>query len=503
MGLDIGGGGARCLLLEVSSGGVHTAFEPWLVPPAESAGDVDLESMWVALTRAARAASAVAAARAEEVAGVAVTSMRLGAVVLDAADEPLYAGWNRDMRAVEIGFDLAQRHGPEWAKRTGRWPAPTGLPARLRWLAREQPGALERARSTLALNDWVALRMCGERATDPSQAGETMLFDLESGAWSWTWIERLGLPKEIFPTIRAAGTRLGSLGASAAQSLGLAAGTPVGMGGGDTQCGLLGVGAVEHGSLGVIAGTTAPLQLVLADPRLDPELRLWSGAHVVPDLWTLESNAGGTGETLDWAGDAFFCEASAPVAALLEAASHVDPGAGGTWSTLGAHVWDARNLRPGFGSLALSSLGIVRGPQTRDKLARAVVEGLVFAIRANADQLSACAPDVSAQLRLAGGLSRGLHFAQLLADVMNSPVAVARHHESSALGAALCAGVAAGTFTELVQAAEACAGVERRFEPTASAAARYAQLYADWCQLRDSQRDWADRAQELSGAVGA
>jgi autoinducer 2 (AI-2) kinase len=74
----------------------------------------------------------------------------------------------------------------------------------------------------------------------------------------------------------------------------------VAVGGGDTQCGLLGAGVVAAGGLGVIAGTSSPVLSLVDQPRLDPEARLWTVPHVIPGLWALESNGGALGEALDW-----------------------------------------------------------------------------------------------------------------------------------------------------------------------------------------------------------
>ncbi len=79
-----------------------------------------------------------------------------------------------------------------------------------------------------------------------------------------------------------------------------AVGTPVFTGGADTQCALLGAGAVEAGDVAAILGTTTPMQAVVGEPLLDPAGNLWAGCHVVPDRWVIESNAGSTGDAYLW-----------------------------------------------------------------------------------------------------------------------------------------------------------------------------------------------------------
>ena len=58
-------------------------------------------------------------------------------------------------------------------------------------------------------------------------------------------------------------------------------------GGGDSQCALLGCGAVSPGDLTIIGGTTVPVMAVCDEPTLDAEGRLWAGHHCVPDTWVL------------------------------------------------------------------------------------------------------------------------------------------------------------------------------------------------------------------------
>ena len=87
---------------------------------------------------------------------------------------------------------------------------------------------------------------------------------------------------------------------AAADATGLRAGTPVFAGGGDTQCALLGSDVVAPGRAGAVLGTTTPVMSVLAEPTIDPSGRLWSGCHVLPGRFTLESNSGDTGITWEW-----------------------------------------------------------------------------------------------------------------------------------------------------------------------------------------------------------
>ena len=306
LGLDIGGGGGRALLIDSVSGDTTSVLEPWSFPVAAGSRgigvDADLDAIFAALCRATRRALEMSGTRGDDVAGVAVTAMRLGTVIVGENGEVLYAGPNRDGRAGIQGITLAGQHGAEIAERSGRFPNP-GFPiARLLWLKQSNPDAFGRARAMVSLNDWVAFKLCGELGTDASLAAETGIFDLRAGNWAEDLIERIGLTMRPFPEVRQAGSKLGELGADAAAQLRLEPGIVVSVGGGDTQCAMLGAGATDVGAVGIVGGTTAPLQWVLDEVIIDPEHRIWSGRHVVPGRYLLEANPGPVGEALDWAG---------------------------------------------------------------------------------------------------------------------------------------------------------------------------------------------------------
>jgi L-ribulose-5-phosphate 4-epimerase len=488
MALDAGGGGGHCLLVETNSGTFTRAFRAWTHPAAPGTGglgaDLDLEMIWTRLAEAAREAMQLAGATADQVAGIAATSMRHTTVVLDATGVPVFATPNRDSRAVTDAFQLAAEQGGAFYARTGHWPSPLSTGSRLRWLATCAPEAWKRAATVMTLSDWVAYRLCGERATDPSQAGETLLFDVLKRDWAWDLIERLQIPRALFPPLRLPGSRLGSLTAPAADALGLRAGTPVAVGGGDTQCGLLGAGAVAAAQVAAIAGTTMPVQLVLDRACIDAQQRLWTGCHVVPGLWVLESNAGAIGEALDWFARLLHPDSIHPVARFLAEAGGSEAGAAGILSTIGGDVMNARELKLPTGSLTLSHLTTAHDPQRRRHLERAVVEGMAYTLRANLDQLREVAGVEVTALNLAGGMSRSEVFAQVVADVVNLPVTVGATREATALGAAICAGAGAGVFGDLASGARALGRQTRTLPPDAQRAQTYHELYDSWQRLR-------------------
>jgi len=148
----------------------------------------------------------------------------------------------------------------------------------------------------LGLSDWLAYRLSGKMVAEPSVASESGLFEVSARRGADDLIRSLGLPRHLFPEVVSSGTALGPLGKDAAAHLGLQPGIPVVTGGGDAQCGLLGADAVDSGEIGIVAGSTMPMQSVLDRGLIDDEARLWTSHHVVQGRRTLESNGGLSGE---------------------------------------------------------------------------------------------------------------------------------------------------------------------------------------------------------------
>jgi autoinducer 2 (AI-2) kinase len=342
-------------------------------------------------------------ARPQDVLAVSTTGMRHGSVVVDARGEVLFASPTRDARGAMHGLQLAAERGREFHGRTGHFPAPLFTASRLLWMAESAPELFGQARAVLGLSDWLAYRLSGKIVAEPSMASASGLFEVSLKRWADDLIGSLGLPRHLFPEVASSGTALGPLHKDAATHLGLQPGIPVVTGGGDTQCGLLGAGAVDSGQMAIIAGSTMPVQWVLDRGFIDTEARVWTSHHVVPDRWTLESNGGPSGDMIDWLAAVIYSECGDPAGALFAEASQGVVGAQGIVSTLGAEVFNASHLRLPLGHLTLSPMMVPDEPLRRRHVARAVVEGLAFAARANIELLQKAVPNGSVEaIRPAG-----------------------------------------------------------------------------------------------------
>jgi sugar (pentulose or hexulose) kinase/phosphoglycerate dehydrogenase-like enzyme/ribulose-5-phosphate 4-epimerase/fuculose-1-phosphate aldolase/putative sterol carrier protein len=483
MSLDLGGSGGRALVYNTQTGESTLTTCTWtFYPDPEVSGfsfDLGCQEKWQALCEIGRKALSKAGAQPQEVAGISVTSMRHGMVLLDKQGQVRIAIPNRDARAYAEGMELQGARGDELYQRTGHIPNPVLLAARLLWMLRHHPEYLESGSVVLTISDWMAYQLCSVIASEPTQAGETCLFDLYSAGWAWDLIAALGLPAGIFPKIVQSGTKLGGLTQAAAQSLGLQAGIPVAAGGADTQLGMLGLGITGPNEIAVIAGSTTPVMATSTVAHIDPEGHTWTGMYPIPGVHVVESNAGNMGASLEWFAKLLYTDSPAPVAALAGDACNSIPGATGIISSLGAQLFNASALGLPVDGLTFSTMTTPTGLAGRSHLARAVLEGMAFSARQNAEQALKVAQTRPERLHLGGGMTRSQLWTQIVSDTFNQPAVVGLGKSASSFGAILCAAVAAGLVPDLPAAVASMVKPVRHISPSAQADA-YAELYRGW-----------------------
>lgn len=473
--IDAGTSGLRARLVARDGAVTPLATEPWraLAPPDASpfARELDPADVDVSVARLLEAASSLRAS----IAGIAVTGQREGLVFADERGEALLISPNIDARASAEGMAIDADRGERVYATTGHLPSLMQAPAKLAWLRANRPSEAARVRTVVSLADWLAWRLTGEAACSRTLASENGLLNIGSGMIAEGLLREMGFDPALVPAVVAEGTQVGRV------RHGPMAGTPVAVAGADTQCALAGAGVVRAGQCGIVAGWSAPVQLVTTGPELDAQRRIWTGLHVVPDRWVLESNAGDTGRAWDWV-----CALTAlsPEAAE-ELAAPSPPGARDAVAVLGPRVMHAARMSAGVGAMTVPLPLVMTAPDRADVL-RSVLEGIAFAVRANLEQIDEIAGEPFGEVALGGGMTRGALFPQIVADVLGRPVRLARSPETSSVGAAAVASPVFGLHATLGEAIDAMAAGGRIVEPYARAAAIYDDVYARWSALADA-----------------
>jgi xylulokinase len=328
------------------------------------------------------------------------------------------------------------------------------------WLKEERRDAFNRTAFFLNSKDYLRFKLTGALGqTDYSDASLTGAFNLEKKAWSGEIIDALGLSRSRFPEPGSSTETGGVLSGEAAAILGLKAGIPVSLGGGDAACATRGSGIGGAAQAYISVGSSAWASLLAPGPVLDAGRRM---QHFY-DLDGRSCNVCGTlqsaGAALDWAmalftGGAPSSEEFRRIEGELE---KIDPGSEGVMFLpylMGERTphWDA-DARGLFIGLTLSS-----SPHT---LLRAVYEGVSFGLREIIEVYGELGIPVDRLVLLGGGIRSGF-WRNMIAEVIGRPMLIhpIPTHAIS-LGAAMAAGVSIGIWENLNAAA---ARINLKFE---------------------------------------
>ena len=479
LALDQGTTSSRAIVFDAEGNEAATAQkELRQIYPQPGWVEHDPLDIWQDQLAVAQAALRQAGLGAGDIAAIGIANQRETVVLWErASGRPLANAivW-QDRRTAEACARL-KAEGAEGLVRekTGLVLDPYFSATKLAWLLDRLPGARARAqRGELAagtVDSWLAWNLSGGRLhiTDPSNASRTSLFNIRSGDWDADLLALFGIPRELLPRV----VRSSALCGETAPAL---FGAPIRLGGmaGDQQAALFGQACHGAGMAKNTYGTGCFLlmhtggQAVASANGLIATCAAQTGD--APE-YALEGSVFIGGAVLQWLYDG---RGLIRRAADIEALAAGVPDAGGVvfvpaFAGLGAPHWNPAAR----GAL----LGLTRGT-TAAHIARAALEAIAFQSVELVEAMSADCGQPLAELRVDGGAAANGLLMQFQADLLGVPVLRPRILETTALGAAYLAGLAAGVWASRAEIAAHWAR-ERTFEPRLPRAAAAARM-AEW-----------------------
>ncbi|HUW71403.1 MAG TPA: FGGY-family carbohydrate kinase [bacterium] len=348
------------------------------------------------------------------------------------------------------------------------------------WIRTYERDVWARTRSFVQVSGFINHRLTGELVDSVASQIGHMPFDYRSQSWASPRhlnTRMFPVERDKLPRLSPAGTVLGMLTARAASQTGLPAGLPVIAAGSDKGCETIGVGVVDGTSASLSFGTTATVQTT-SRRYLEPLAFMPSYPAPIPGRFNPEVEIFRGYWMISWFKNQFayqeVMEAQAcgiPAEAMLdELLCSTEPGSHGLvmqpYWTAGLKQPSAKGAIIGFGDV-----------HERSHLYRAIIEGLAFGLREGLEAIERVSRRRVSVLRVSGGASQSDAICQISADVLGLPLERGSTHESSGLGAAMCAAAGLGWYADVAEAAHAMSSTSRVFEPDASSAALYTALY--------------------------
>jgi xylulokinase len=479
LGIDVGTTGSKAILIDPDGNLVGSATTEYpMSTPRPLWAEQDPADWWRASVVSIR--RVLQTVDAGQVVGVGLTGQMHGLVLLDARGAVLRPCimWN-DQRSGAQCAEITDWIGATRLLELIGNPVLPGFTApKIVWVRENEPEIYREISHVLLPKDYLGYRLTGAYATEVSDASGMALLDVQHRRWSEEMLAALEIPRAWLPKLSESPVVSARISGEAAIETGLRAGTPVVGGGGDQAAQAVGSGIVAEGLVSVTLGTSGVVFASSDSYRLEPEGRLHTFCHAVPDKWHMMGVMLSAAGSLRWYRDAL------GQAEVEEARAR------------NVQVYDlltGRAATAPVGSEGLLFLPYLSGERTpypdpdargvyfgltlrhgQAHMIRAVLEGVAYGLRDSLELIRALGLKIE-QVRASGGGARSALWRQILADVLDTEIALLNITEGAAYGAALLAGVGAGVYKSVDEACARTVRVTDKVEPSANAA-----IYADY-----------------------
>lgn len=490
LGIDIGTSSAKAIVFDPQKNMIHAvASKEYAVNrPQPQYAEQNPEDWWQAVVEITQNVLETAGTR--DIRAIGITGQMHGTVFLGADGSVKHPAviW-ADQRSANSLPEMLQCVSPErYTAVTGTMPAAGFMAATLYWFAKHNPVILEQTQHVILPKDYIRFRLTGTIGTEVSDAASTALFDVNNYTWSDDLIADLQLDKKIFTAVDASTATIGHLTEVAATELGLPSGISVAAGCADQPAQALANGLVDPGIASVTTGTGgqifAPVELPQdADLPVDQRLHVFN--HAVPGQIYVLGAMLSAGSALRWLRDVVGLADQPDAYQRFSAeAAQVSPGSDG----LIFLPYLVGERTPHMDPMARGAFVGLTAYHTRAHMARAVMEGVTYALRQTLEAVTALAGEVN-KVIIAGGGAESDVWAQIQADVFGLPLQRTLQSEQTCVGAAMLAGVASGDYENIQDAVMAVAKYGEVIEPNESVIAAYSAYYDQFAELYPRLKD--------------
>jgi glycerol kinase len=486
--IDQGTASSRCLLFDVRGRIVSVGQkEHRQIFPKPGWVEHDPVEIWHNVLEVVQEALTKAQLTLADIVALGITNQRETTVVWDReTGVPVQNAINwQDIRTDHLIRELASGEGQDRFRDRCGLPLATYFSGpKIRWLLDHVPGLQERAEAGDVLfgtmDAWLIWNLTGRHVTDVTNAGRTMLMNLETLEWDDVLLDAMGVPRAMLPEIRPSAEVYG-------EASGTLAGLPVAGALGDQHAALFGQTCFARGEGKCTYGTGSFLLLNTGDQPVKSANGLLTtvGYKIgdAPPTYALEGSIAVTGALVQWFRDNLDVIGSAPEIETL--ARTVEDNGGcyfvPAFAGLFAPHWrsDARGVIAGL-----------TGYITKGHLARAVLEATAWQTREVVEAMNSDAGVDLSTLKVDGGMTANNLLMQFLADVLDVPVVRPIVAETPSLGAAYAAGVGVGFWPDVESLRENW-HVAGEWVPGMDPALRE-KGYRKWRKAVQRTLDWVD-----------
>lgn len=469
MGLDNGGTVIKAGLYDTE--GNPAAFASAEVETIIGRGgevERDMDELWRMNARAIRECIYKAGVDPRDIIGLAVCGHGNGLYLIDKNGRPVRKGiYSSDTRAKEYLKRFMSDGTYESIQPKTMQILYAGQPTVLMaYMKDNEPEPLQKSKWALTCTDYIRFCLTGEVYGEITNISVLSAIDQNTRTYDEEVFRALGISEymRLMPPIRQSCDICGRITKEAAAETGLAEGTPVAGGLYDAAACAIATGITDNSRLCVVAGTWSINEYICEKPVISRDLFLTS-VYCIDGFYMITEGSMTSASNLEWFVRRFMgeeklkaAEQGANVYKIAdEMAASVSPGES---SVVFLPFLFGTNVNPDAKACFVG----VSGWHEKRHLIRAIFEGIVFSHYSHIEKLLLYR-SAPVSVRMAGGVTKSDIWMQMFADTLQLPIEVSEVSELGTSGAAMCAGVSAGAFSSLAEAAKAFTRISRTFTP--------------------------------------
>jgi len=504
MAIDAGTGSVRAVIFDENGNQKSFSSKEWT--HKEESGilnsmNFDYQTNWKIVCSCIKKALKKANLNGNDIAGISASSMREGIILYDKNMNEIFGVANVDARAdKEIKY--INKNYPkleeEYYFKSGQTFALGSLP-RLMWVRDNKPEIYKKIFRISMISDWVLFKLSGILSSDPSNAGTSGIFSLESRQWLPDMAKKLDIKDNIFPKVKESGSVLGVVTLQASGITKLGVNTKVVIGGGDVQIGSIGLGIIKKNQVAILGGSFWQ-QIVNIDKNTKPpkDMSIRINPHNIKGLSQAESISFFSGLVLRWFRDVFAHKEmkkakkkNKDVYEILEKkASKVPIGSYGIIPIFS----DVMKYKKWYhASPSFLNLSLDKDKCNVASMFRSLEENAAIVAILNLEKVAKWTNIEIKEIVFAGGASKGKLFCQILADVSGCDIKVPKVIEATSLGCAISAGVGVGIYDSLEDGANKLVKWDKKYIPNKQNTQKYKEVKRKWIEAYKAQLELVDK----------
>lgn len=501
LGIDVGTTGIKATITDNDGEYISSAYREYPThSPRSGWFELDPDEVWekakIVIKNTARKCG-------EKIISVSSSSLGESFVMLDKkgkvlSNSMLYTDTRGSSETSELIEKLTSQRIME---KTGLKPALVFSLPKLMWIKKNRPELYDKIDKIIPFGGFILYKLGGPIATDITLGLRTMALNTNSKKWDEEIIEASGIDADIFPEIHETGTIIGHVSQFASNELGLSTDIQIVAGAHDQIMCAIGSGILHPGEALDGMGSVDNISPIFQynDKVVEMATNNYATVSYLNGLYTTYAYVNDGGTLLRWYRDN-----------LGESENIVS-------KYLGISVYDIFNdycsqkptnilILPHFSGSAMPymdsfSKGAILGMDlgtNKQKLYRAILEGISYEVRVNIENLEAYGVPID-RLRASGGGSRSDIWLQIKSDILNKEIDAVENTEAGTMGVIITAGVAAGTFDSYESAMKKLIKIRRVFKPNKNYHEQYNENFERYKKIYEMQKNILKKPKLVAG----